>query len=62
MIDIDTDILELESIIGFISIFDPNEVSRKIEHLKNISEKDNFWDNSIFASKTLSEKSKLENI
>ena len=42
-------------------IFDPNKVSKKIQHLKDISEKDNFWDNSILASETLSKKSKLEN-
>ena len=43
-------------------IFDPNKVSKKIQYLKDISEKDNFWDNSTLASETLSEKSKLENV
>ena len=43
-------------------IFDPEKVTNKIKNLKNISEKDNFWENSTLASKTLSEKSKLENI
>ena len=42
-------------------IFDPNKVSKKILYLKEISEKDNFWQNSTLASETLSEKSKLEN-
>ena len=43
-------------------IFDPLKVTSKIKKLKNITEKDNFWENSNSASKTLSEKSKLENI
>ena len=43
-------------------IFDPNKISKKINHLRDISEKNNFWDNPNLASSTLSEKSKLENI
>ena len=37
-------------------------MTSKIKNLKSISEKDNFWENSNAASKTLAEKSKLENI
>ena len=63
MINIDNDIVELENIVGFIrGIFDPAKVTSKIKNLKNIAEKDNFWENPNLASKTLSEKSKLENI
>ncbi|RPH06026.1 MAG: peptide chain release factor 2 [Alphaproteobacteria bacterium TMED93] len=43
-------------------MFDPNKISKKINYLKDISEKNNFWDNPNLASSTLSEKSKLENV
>ncbi len=43
-------------------IFDPNKIKEKINSLDVISQKKNFWENNNFATKTLSEKSKLENI
>jgi len=42
--------------------FDPKKITAEINSLDAISQKKNFWENNSLATKTLSKKSKLENI
>ena len=48
MIDLDSDIQEISNTLGFIrGIFDPKKITERISTLNIISQKENFWEDTI---------------